>query len=364
MRTRYLIVGAGFAGAATAWALARRRLGPGIILEREFSYGAHASGRNAGLVRLAEEDPLIRALAVRSLEALGRVSVDGHAVLRQTGALTLARRAEAADVDHRRNGLRDCGIDANVLPRADAIARFPLLRTFEFDLALWTPQEGVVDIHALLGYYLDEARRGGFALRTHAAAEGLIVESGRAVGVRTNSGDVYAEVIVDASGAWAGRIGRASRLPLRPFRRHLCTTGGAAGWERDSPYVWMWSNELYCRPELDGLLMSPCDVTPAEPETLTDDPGIGDLLASRLAHHAPGLLELPLRRTWACLRTFAPDHRPIIGADPDLPGLFHVSGLGGFGMMTSPAVGEAAAAAIAGDTLDWIDLRDVSAARF
>jgi len=56
--SEYVIVGAGFAGAATAWALSGRSRSGGVILEREFSFGVHASGRNAALSKLSEFDLL------------------------------------------------------------------------------------------------------------------------------------------------------------------------------------------------------------------------------------------------------------------------------------------------------------------
>ena len=68
--TRWIVVGAGFAGAATAWALARAGLGPGLILEQEPSFGTHASGRNAALVKLSESDDVVRTLVTRSLKAI------------------------------------------------------------------------------------------------------------------------------------------------------------------------------------------------------------------------------------------------------------------------------------------------------
>src|ERR1700693_1062744 len=89
-----VIIGAGFAGVSTAWALARAGMRSSLILEREFSYGTHASGRNAGLIRIAEEDPLIRALALRSLDYLRHFERDGQPIVRPTGALTLAKRAD------------------------------------------------------------------------------------------------------------------------------------------------------------------------------------------------------------------------------------------------------------------------------
>ena len=87
------------------------------------------------------------------------------------------------------------------------------------------------------------------------------------------------------------------------------------------------------------------------------------LLAEKLAAGAPALADVTIRRSWACLRTFAADRRPVIGPDPDLPGLFHVSGLGGFGMTTSAAVGELAATLLAGGHPDWIDPERVAPSR-
>jgi glycine/D-amino acid oxidase-like deaminating enzyme len=47
-----------------------------------------------------------------------------------------------------------------------------------------------------------------------------------------------------------------------------------------------------------------------------------------------------------------------------VPGLFHVSGLGGFGVMTSAAVGELAAALLVGKKVDWLDTTAVDPVRY
>ena len=56
-----------------------------------------------------------------------------------------------------------------------------------------------------------------------------------------------------------------------------------------------------------------------------------------------------LHHQWAGLRTFAPDRRPVVGFDPRQPALFWLAGQGGFGVQTSPALGELVANAIAHD---------------
>jgi D-arginine dehydrogenase len=357
--TRFLIVGGGFAGAATAWALARLGEGPGLILERESTYGVHASGRNAGLLKLSEDDPLVRTLAVRTLRHLERLETEAPDLVRHNGGLTLAPAGSADTLGEIANRLRHDEVPAETLTTDAALARCPFLQHLApdaFAAALWCAAEGVVDVHALLTHYLRTARAGGFTLRTDCTVSDLIVEAGRVVGVATGNDAIRAEVVIDATGAWAGRLGRAGRpLPLQPVRRHLFVSGPVAGVTRALPFIWVDGAEFYLRSEGDGLLLSPCDQTPSAPCLPSTDPAAAELLADKLARYAPGLGNLAIRRSWACLRTFAPDRRPYIGADPDLPGLFHVSGLGGFGMMTSAGVGDLAAALLAGRAPDWID---------
>jgi len=77
-----------------------------------------------------------------------------------------------------------------------------------------------------------------------------------------------------------------------------------------------------------------------------------------------------VRTAWAGQRTFAADRVPVVGQAPDAPGFVWVVGLGGFGIMTAPAVGRLAAAAVLGEQVDedmaalGIDPAAYSAARF
>jgi len=363
--TRWVIVGAGFAGAATAWALGRAGLGPGLVLEQESTYGFHASGRNAAILRLVEEDPIVRTLALRSRDHITRLPAPDAPLLKPTGGLTLAGAAGIVALTRLRDESAASGLRAELLPAAEARTRFPLLRAVRFDAALFCPDEATADIHELLTVLIRHARHTGFTLHTNCRVEGVMMAGGRAIGVHTSAGDIKADAVIDASGAWAGRLGREDRpLPLRPLRRHLFVSGPPAGGHHDSPFTWVEDAAFYFRPEGDGLLLSPCDETQMAPCDPPTDPSAAELLAQKLSSHAPSFTELPIRRSWACLRTFAPDRRPLIGADPTVPGLFHLSGLGGFGMTTSAGVGELMADLLAGRSPDWIDAAEVEVSRF
>jgi D-arginine dehydrogenase len=73
--------------------------------------------------------------------------------------------------------------------------------------------------------------------------------------------------------------------------------------------------------------------------------------------------------TWAGLRTFAIDRVPVMGYDPDVPGLFWLAGQGGYGIQTAPALARLAAVILRGDVspsaeAPGVDPEALSPARF
>jgi len=142
----------------------------------------------------------------------------------------------------------------------------------------------------------------------------------------------------------AGRAGLAP-LGFVPRRRHLFILGGNALVPHGSPAVWDVGRGVYLRPEGTGVLASPCDEDPfpaglEEPKVV---PAVRALLAEKLAEAFPCYGRFTVNRAWAGLRTFAPDGRFVIGPDPRLRGFAWAAGLGGHGVSTAVAVGEALA---------------------
>src|SRR5262249_56435868 len=75
---------------------------------------------------------------------------------------------------------------------------------------------------------------------------------------------------------------------------------------------------------------------------------VGEALSRKLAASLPSLASIPIESARACLRTFAPDRRYLIGPDPRLTGFFWVAGLGGTGATAGAAAGELAATLLLG----------------
>ena len=343
-----VIIGAGLAGAATAFFLTQRAVRNVLILEQESMPGAHASGRNAAMVRQVVPDPDVAALARAGADFIRRADYTPHGsvLYEQNGSLLLGVGPDWEGLCRDAGRAREAGTSVECLSPAEAMQRVPVLRNVQLDGAVWCASDGVVDVAALLDTFLTGAKERGARLHTDCRVTGFEIRSGHIAGVRTQKGPIDTNVVVNAAGAWAGEFGRlagAAPMPLTSYRRHLFATGPLDWVVRRWPFVWDISHHLYFRPESGGLLLSPCDDTAWPPEIPPVDPALAELLAERVADHFPALATIPIQRAWAGLRTFAADRRPVIGWDPTLNGFFWVAGLGGHGVTVSGSVGLRAA---------------------
>lgn len=196
------VIGAGFAGASIAAALARAGVMSGLVLERESLPGTHASGRNAAMAGQLEFDPILFKLAVDGVRRLCAKTVAGRPMIAQTGGLYPMHGNE--DRAGCLTQLHQQGAPCEFLRADEARRRFPFLNGFDFGHAFFCATDGVVDIHALLSDLLSEARNGGFDTITDCAVEDLLLEGCVVRGLRTQRGEIRAHFVVDATGAWAG----------------------------------------------------------------------------------------------------------------------------------------------------------------
>lgn len=348
-----VIVGAGFAGAATAFHLARRGVKKIVLLERERIPGYHASGRNAALGFSSIEEPDAAALAREGLEFIrGEATIlAGHEIFRPCGSLLVAANENTADRLRTMVSRLDEG--AAWWNAEEVLRGIPILAGANFLGALWAPRDGVVDVHSLLRLYLKETTASGGACVVYSAPVcGITARHGQAFEVQTPVGSWSCAAMVNAAGAWATEIGRLAGSPLPPFqprRRHLFVGKPHFAVEPHWPFVWHADVDTYFRPEGDGLLLSPCDASPHPAVEPTTDENAKLLLAEKIGRAFPRLAHLAIAQSWACLRTFAPDERFVVGRDPEIEGFVWVAALGGHGMTTSAAVGRLGAQAVLGE---------------
>ncbi len=336
-----VIIGGGFAGVATAWALARRGVTDVVLLEREAALGKHASGRGAGLGRQLVDTDATTALTVRGAALLRGPLADAWC---ETGSVL--GFADTAEADAYAARAARFGVPVE---RMDRVAdgelgrRWPGLAGAAPAAALHVPTDGVIDVVRLLAQL-----EAAIDARVFTDAAVLGLEGGRAAGephlVRTARGTISARVVVEATGAWAGQLLGAP--PLTVVKRHLFVVEDSAG-TTAGPWLWqLGAQELYVRRHADGTLSSACDATPAAPGDYAVESGAEAAFRARLATAQPDLARAALVRAWACVRTFTRDRQMKLARDSSRPWLVWAIGLGGHGATASPAIGEAVAAAV------------------
>lgn len=336
MKTDVLIVGAGFAGAATAFHLSQHFSGSILIIDKEECPGFHASGRNASLVLQSTADGEIRrAVAASRQTYFERREKIGFET---KGSLLLGEKRQLEET-------REPDLIASEYREPEKICRqIPLLKNHEFEAALWTPSDGVMDIALLLQFYLQGARSRGTELWLKCQLLG--VEGEGPYRLETSRETIEAKHLVNAAGAWAPEVAKmagAFPVPLTPLKRHLFVLDEVPSLTPAQPFVWSLAQNFYCRPESGGLLMSICDEERTASLEPTVSPDISQALAELVWLQLPALREATQREVWSCFRTKAPDGSFVIGWDPSAENFFWVAGLGGHGMGSSWEVGRLAA---------------------
>jgi len=357
------IIGAGMAGASLA-----AEVGPNrrvLLLEAEDMPGYHTTGRSAAFWEECYGGPAIVPLS-RASEA--HLREGGYLTTR--GALYIGRSEDAPKLDAFEARFTDSGARFERLAEGAAHEYVPTLRS-EWREAIWQPHCADIDVAALHQSYLKSARAAGVEMVTRARIEALDRE-GEGWLLRTADGREWrARSIANAAGAWADGIAElagARALGIQPLQRTMLQLAAQPALPRGGPLTLDISGRFYFKPESAGSMwFSPHDETPVPPADVAPDELAVAQALDRFGEVFDARVE-KVERTWAGLRSFAPDRLPVFGWDARVPGFFWFAGQGGFGIQTAPAAARLGAQLLLDAPRDamteGLDERSFSPARF
>ena len=332
-----VIVGGGIAGASLGAEIVAKC--HALIIEAEDQGGYHSTGRSAAFYLESYGGPEVAKLTLASRDLLARPPEDfsEHGFLRVRGDLHITRDELPALPD---------SVEARIVEREELERLIPGIRA-EWQRALFEPGCADIEVAALHAAYLRKFRREGGAVRTNAKLTGAKRADGRWVIILEDGSTFSASVIINAAGAWADNIAAiagAAPLGIAPKRRTMVQLRVTRSGLRDLPLVDGADGTFYFKGETDNsvwlsphdeIATDPCDAAPEEMDVA--------IAIDRFEEVVDWPIER-VERSWAGLRSFAPDRLPVYGFDAHVPGFFWCAGQGGFGIQTSPAAAKFAAA--------------------
>jgi D-hydroxyproline dehydrogenase subunit beta len=379
-----VVIGAGVIGAACAYAAARAGLRV-LVVDRGPAAGG-TSSRGEGILLVSDKPPGPELdLALLSLREWNRLALELSALNGQPaggfeyapkGALVVAKR-EASLAALRT--LADSQVLAGVMAEhvsLDALPHYERYLTPDLAGGVHYSQEHQVNPMLATTRLLEAAQRNGARLLTHSPVIDVLRDRrGRLQGIRTPGGDLFAPVVVNATGPWAGQVSAlfGAWLPVEPRRGVILVTQPLPPLVRHDVYAFEYiANVASNNP---GLEMSPVvHGTPAGPVLIgatrervgfrSDVPiTITRQLAQQAIELFPVLSRANVIRTYAGFRPFSPDHLPIIGWDPRVDGLLQATGHEGAGISLAAVTGLLVSQLLTGLPTE-VDLSAVSPHRF
>jgi D-arginine dehydrogenase len=340
-----IIIGGGIAGASLGAEIEGKRRT--LIVEAEEQCGYHATGRSAAfyLESYGGSEVAKLTLASRDLLAEPPSEFSNRGFLRVRGDVHVTR-GELPQLP--------TAVEARIVERAELERLIPGIRP-EWRRALFEPGCADIDVGGLHAAFLRQFRRRGGTVETAARVIRADCSRGRWSVMLENETEQSAAILVDAAGAWADAVALAAGaapLGIAPKRRTMVQLRVGRSGLRDLPLVDAADGSFYFKGESDNSVwLSPHDEIPSHACDCAPEEIDVAVAIDRFEQVVDWPIER-VERSWAGLRSFAPDRLPVYGFDADAPGFFWCAGQGGFGIQTSPAAAKMAAALLLGEAPD------------
>lgn len=389
--TDVLVVGGGVAGICSAYYLARAGLS--VVVCEKGRVAGEQSSRNWGWIRQQGRDPAEVPLASEANRLWGEISADLDADIgfARTGVLFCAADQEQlSELEDWLKVAQQHQLDTRLLSSAevDNLLTGPPQQWFG---GLYTPSDAKAEPFVAVPAIARATQRLGVKIHERCAVRSLVTTAGKVTGAITEQGEIRAQAVLCAGGAWTskflGNLGislpqltvRATVLRTAPapdlfsgaaivghlgIRRrqdggytiatgsthdHYVSADSLRHFRRFLPA--MRESFQHIEVRLDGDLLARLDprkhwaddaVSPFErTRILNPEPSPTALAAIRdgLTQWLPELAEVPVAQAWAGMIDVTPDVVPVLDQVPTHPGLYVATGFSGHGFGLGPATG-------------------------
>lgn len=358
-RSQVVIIGGGVIGTSVAYHLTKFGMTDVVLLEQgQLSSGTtwHAAGL-VGQLRASESATRLVQYSTQLYAELEE-ETGLSAGYKQCGGVTVAR-TEDRMVQLRRTAANAAAfnMECELLSPERALEHYPVMRVDDLAGAIWLPADGKANPTDLTFALAKGARNRGTRVVEKTRVTGILTSDGRVTGVRTDRGDIEAEIVVNCAGQWAKQVGAMAgvNVPLHSAEHFYVVTEDIDGVHTDLPILRDPDGYTYFKEEVGGLVIggfepeakpwvSPDDIPyPFEFQLLEEDWDHFEILMNNALLRIPALEVTGIKKFYNGPESFTPDNQFILGEAPELRNFFVGAGFNSVGIATAGGAGRALA---------------------
>jgi len=350
-----VIVGGGIVGCSLAYHLTLRGCRDVVLLERkQLTCGTtwHAAGlvgqlrATYNLTRLAQYTTnLYASLEQETGQATG---------FRQTGSVAIATHQARFEELKRGASMAKCfGLEVQTLTPSEIASMWPGVTVSDVVGGVYLPKDGRTNPIDTTQALAKGAKSRGARIFENCAAQEILIENGKAVGVRTEFGTIRADMVVNCAGMWAHELGAkaGTTVPLHAAEHFYIVTEPMEGLHSNLPVLRDPDGCAYFKEDAGKLLVGWFEPV-AKPwgmkgipetfsfESLPDDlEHIEPLLAAAM-HRTPALEKTGINLFFNGPESFTPDDRYLLGETPEVRNLFVAAGFNSIGIQSAGGAGK------------------------
>ena len=273
--------------------------------------------------------------------------------MRQVGLIELAIEPGRLE-EYRRVAAfnRHCGVEVHEISASEVAGLFPMARVDDVLAGFYIPADGRVNPVDVTMSLARGARQQGARIIEGVPVTGFLRKNGAVTGVRTSSGDIEAEYVVNCAGMWARQLGELAgvSIPLQAAEHYYLLTEPIDGVSRDWPVLEDPANYGYFREEGGGLMLGLFEpvCAPWRVDGVPPDFSFGQLppdwermspFLEKTMSRIPVASQAGIRTFFCGPESFTPDLAPVVGEAPELKNYFVAAGLNSIGILTGGGIG-------------------------
>lgn len=355
---RVVIIGGGITGCSIAYHLTTLGWKDIVLLEKgELTSGS--TFHSAGLVtqfRTSESLMQLQNYSIRLYDQLA--SEIGDALnWRKVGSLRLASSEDQLkNLKLQLSRARALGLNVDIISPTEAKGIFPPMTEDSLYGAVYIPDDGYLEPNSITMELARRAKRNGAKLYTNVRATGIELSSKGAINkVHTERGSLRTEIVVNAAGQWAPRIGEmvGVSIPMTPITHQFILTKPIPDHElsRNTPVVRDPDNLIYIREEVGGFLIGGFEAAPKAwriegvpwsftQQLLAPNWDSFEVFMEDAIRRVPVLEQSEIIKLINGPEAVTPDGRYCLGPIPGRPGFFIAAGMSLNGIAGAGGVGK------------------------